>query len=110
MSEKIKEFDSSENFQKTIQNGVVLVDFFASWCRPCQMQLPILNQVAEKMGDKVRFLKVDTDKFGAIAQQFSVSSIPTLLVFKNGILVESMVGLQQENTLVSVLGNHAAIA
>ena len=110
MSEKIKELDSAENFQTEIQTGLVLVDFFATWCRPCQMQLPILNEVAEKMGDKVRFLKVNTDKFGALAQQFDVSGIPMLLIFKNGNIVESFTGLQQANTLVSVLGNHAATA
>ena len=110
MSGKIKELDSAENFQTETQTGVVLVDFFADWCRPCQMQLPVLNDVAEKMGDKVRFLKVNTDKFGTIAQQFGISSIPTLIVFKNGNVVEHFTGLQQENTLASVLGNHAATA
>jgi thioredoxin 1 len=74
------------------------------------MQLPILNAVAEKLGDKVRFLKVDTDKFGTIAQQFGVSSIPTLVVFKNGNVVERFTGMQQENALAGVLGNHAATA
>ena len=108
MSGKIRELDSAENFASETQTGVVLVDFFANWCRPCQMQLIVLNKVAEKLGDKVRFLKVDTDKFGTIAQQFGVSSIPTLIVFKNGNVVERFTGLQQENTLASVLGNHAA--
>ena len=110
MSGKLKELDSLENFQSEISSGVVLVDFFANWCRPCQMQVPVLNNVAEKMGDNVRFLKVDTDKFGAIAQQFGVSSIPTLIVFKDGRVVESMVGLQEERSLASVLGNHVATA
>jgi len=110
MSGKIKELDSAENFQTETETGLVLVDFFADWCRPCQMQLPILNEVAEKMGDKVRFLKVNTDKFGDIARQFGVSGIPTLIVFKNGQVVERFDRLQQENTLVSVLGNHAATA
>ena len=110
MSGKIKELDSLENFQTEISNGVVLVDFFATWCRPCQMQVPILANMAEKMGDKVSILKVDTDKFGAIAQQFGVSSIPTLIVFKNGNIVERFDRLQQENTLASVLGNHVATA
>jgi thioredoxin 1 len=108
MSGKIKELDLAENFQTETQTGVVLVDFSATWCRPCQMQLPILEQVAEKMGDKVRFLKVDTDKFGAIAQQFNVSSIPALFVLKNGKVVESFVGTQDEHTLAHVLGNHVA--
>ena len=110
MSGKLKELDSAENFQAEIQNGVVLVDFFADWCRPCQMQVPVLNNIAEKMGDNVRILKINTDKFGAIAQQFSVSSIPTLLIFKNGKVVESFTSLQEERTLVGALSNHVATA
>ena len=110
MSEKLKELDSLENFQTEIQTGVVLVDFFADWCRPCQMQVPILTNVAAKLGDKVSILKIDTDKFGPLAQQYHVSSIPMLLVFKNGKVVESFTGLQDENTLASALGNHVATA
>ncbi len=106
MSGKLKELDLAENFQTETQSGVVLVDFFATWCRPCQMQVSILNELVEKMGDKVRILKVDTDKFGAIAQQFDVSSIPTLVVFKNGNAVERFTGLQQENTLSAALNAH----
>ena len=110
MSGKLKELESAENFQTEIASGVVLVDFFATWCRPCQMQVPILTNIAAKLGNKVSILKIDTDKFGSLAQQFGVSSIPTLLVFKNGNIVERFTGLQQENTLASVLGNHAATA
>jgi len=106
MSSTSRELDFADNFQSETQSGVVLVDFFATWCRPCQMQLPILNNVAEKMGDKVRILKVDTDKFGAIAQQFGVSSIPKLVILKNGKVVESFTGLQDESTLANALGKH----
>lgn len=103
MSGAVKELEKADDFQSETQSGVVLVDFFATWCRPCQMQLPILNEVATKIGDKVKFLKVDTDKFGAIAQQFEVSSIPTLVVLKNGNVVERFTGLQQESDLVNTL-------
>ena len=108
MSGLLKELDLSANFPTEIATGVVLVDFFATWCRPCQMQVPILNKVAEKLGDKVRILKIDTDKFGDLARQFGVSSIPMLMVFKNGKVVESFVGLQEESVLASALGRHAA--
>ena len=110
MSGKLKELESLENFQTEIQSGVVLVDFFANWCRPCQMQVPILTNIAEKMGSQVSVLKIDTDKFGPLAQQFGVASIPMLLVFKNGKVVESFVGLQEENTLAAALSNHVATA
>ena len=106
MSGSVKELQSTNEFQTETQTGVVLVDFFATWCRPCQMQLPIINEVAAKMGDKVKFLKVDTDKLGSVAQEFGVSSIPTLVVIKNGSMVEKMVGLQDENGLVTALQKH----
>jgi len=107
MSGILKELDTLEHFQTEIETGVVLVDFFAVWCRPCQMQVPILNAVAEKVGNSVRFLKVDTDKFGSLAHKFAVSSIPTLIVFKNGTVVERYTGLQEETTLVGDLVKHA---
>ena len=110
MSGKLKELDLLENFQTEITTGVVLVDFFATWCRPCQMQVPILTNIAAQLGDKVSILKIDTDKFGSLAQQFGVSSIPMLLVFKNGKVVESFTGLQEERTLASALGKHVEIA
>jgi thioredoxin 1 len=103
MSGKINELDSAENFAAFTQNGVVLVDFFATWCAPCRGQLPILNAIAEQLANKVTFLKVDVDNFQTIAQQFGVSSIPTLIVFKNGQVVKSFTGVQQEKTLVAAL-------
>ena len=110
MSGKLKELDTLEDFQTEITTGVVLVDFFATWCRPCQMQVPILTNIAAKLGDKVSILKIDTDKFGSLAQQYGVSSIPMLLVFKNGKVVESFTGLQEERTLAGALNEHVATA
>ena len=103
MSGAIKELENVADFQTETQTGVTLVDFFATWCRPCQMQLPILEEVATKMGGKVKFVKIDVDKLGAIAQEFQVSSIPTLVVLKDGKLIGKMVGLQDGNDLVSML-------
>ena len=103
MSGAIKELENVADFQTETQTGVTLVDFFATWCRPCQMQLPILEEVAAKIGGKVKFVKIDVDKLGAIAQEFQVSSIPTLVVLKDGKLIGKMVGLQDGNDLVSML-------
>ena len=74
--EKFKALINSEN--------PVLVDFFATWCGPCKMQAPILSEVSEELGNKARILKIDVDKNPAVANQFKIQSVPTLMLFKEG--------------------------
>ena len=108
MSELIKEITSETEFSAAIRSGAVLVDFFAPWCGPCKMQGPILEQVAADMGGKATIIKVDTDKNGDLAQKFEVSSIPTLILFKDGQAIDRLVGLQQAATLKTALENAAS--
>ena len=82
---------NKENFEDTIKSGVTLVDFWAEWCGPCQMMLPILDQFSDSMGDKMTVAKVNVDENPEIAGQFRVMSIPTLIVFKDGAPVETLV-------------------
>ncbi|MCL2348948.1 MAG: thioredoxin [Planctomycetaceae bacterium] len=103
MSDQVKVLGSAGEFATATKSGTVLVDFFATWCRPCQMQLPILHEVAEQMAGKASVIKVDTEQFAQIAEQFEVSSIPTLVIFKDGKPVQRFVGLQQKDTLVKAL-------
>ncbi len=101
---------TDENFAKEAieasKEKPVLVDFFASWCGPCKMQGPIVDELAELMGDKAIIGKLDTESAQQIASQYGVMSIPTLLIFRNEKVVEQMVGLQSKEALEEVLNKH----
>jgi thioredoxin 1 len=84
----------------------VLLDFSAEWCQPCKMMAPILKEVAKQMGDQVRILKVDVDKNQAIAQQWGISSVPTLMIFKQGKELFRQSGVIPATQLVSALRSH----
>ena len=90
---------------KEIVNGEVpvLVDFHAEWCGPCKMMPPILDQVKNELGDKVKILKIDVDKNQALASAYSVKGVPTIMVFKQGKQVWRESGVRQASELVQVL-------
>jgi len=79
------------NFEEEIASGVTLVDFWAEWCGPCQMMLPILDELTTTMEGKAKIGKVNVDENPALAAKFRVMSIPTLLVMKDGEVVEQLV-------------------
>ncbi len=83
-----------------------LVDFFATWCGPCKVQAPILEQVKNKLGDKVNILKIDVDQNPQLAEQYSIQSIPTLILFKEGEAIWRAYGVQQAPILESKLSEH----
>ncbi|MCC0629233.1 MULTISPECIES: thioredoxin [unclassified Clostridioides] len=79
--------------------GVVVVDFFATWCGPCNMLGPVFAELGEEMKDEARFVKVDIDESLEIAQQFSVSTVPTMIIFKDGKPVETLIGFMPKNKI-----------
>ncbi len=85
----------------------VLVDFFADWCGPCKMQGPIVAEVAEEIGSVAKVGKLDVDANPETAQKFEVMSIPTLIIFKGGKAVETMVGLQPKESLTAKLKKYS---
>ena len=94
---------SDSNFDKTIKSGVVIVDFWATWCGPCRRQGPILEQVASEMDGKILVAKLDVDGNKVTSSRFSVQSIPTMLIFKDGKMVKRIVGLTSKEDLVKYL-------
>lgn len=89
------------------QSKPTLVDFYATWCGPCKMQAPILEQVKAKIGDAGNIVKIDIDRNPELAARYRVQSVPTLIMFKNGEPVWRTVGLQQADLLEGKFKEHA---
>ena len=84
-------------------NVPVLVDFYATWCGPCQMMSPILEQVNSHLKDRLKVVKIDTDKYGNLASQYQIQALPTLVLFKNGQPIERIEGVMQARQLIQHL-------
>ena len=97
---------NDENFSSAINSGVVLVDFWATWCAPCRMQGPVVDKVATETKGKVKVCKLDVDQNPQTSNKYGIINIPTILIFNNGNLVEKFVGLQQRQTLMETLAKY----
>jgi thioredoxin 1 len=93
-------------FDQTISQGVTLVDFWATWCPPCRIQNPIIEQVAGEIGANARIAKLDVDHNPQSARAHQVQNIPTLIIFKDGKPVQRFVGVQQKETLMAAIESH----
>jgi|7_EtaG_2_1085326.scaffolds.fasta_scaffold00802_4 thioredoxin 1 len=93
----------SENFQRNVGDGAAIVDFYADWCGPCKRQAPIMENIARRIGPDAKVYKVNVDESAELASRYNVTSIPTILIFKDGKVVESMVGLKSESALLGAL-------
>jgi len=95
------------SFNEIIQsNALVLIDFSAGWCGPCQMLAPILKEVKDEMGDQLTIIKIDVDKNQTVAAKFQVQGVPTLILYKNGTQVWRQSGLQQKHELIRLIKSH----
>ena len=93
-----------ETFNNVINSGqLVLVDFFATWCQPCKAMHPILGQVKSVLGDRIRIIKVDVDKYGVTANQYRIQSVPTLMLFRNGEVLWRTSGVVDKAELLATL-------
>lgn len=95
--------DASFDTEVLKNNQPVLVDFWAAWCGPCQMQGPIIEEVAKSMEGKAKVGKVNVDENPGVAQKFGIMSIPTIMVFKNGTVVKQFTGVQSKEVLLAEL-------
>lgn len=99
-SKKVKILDQ-KNFYHQIAKGISLVDFWAPWCMPCKMMAPVLNEMAEELGDNAAICKVNVDEQKQLAAKYKIRSIPTLVLFKNGKEVKRFVGAKPKDHLMN---------
>ena len=96
-----------ENFNDIIKSEkLTLVDFYATWCGPCKTMHPILEQLKDDLGDKIRIIKIDVDKNEAVSMQYRIQSVPTFMLFKNGEAVWRQSGTISLNDLKALISQH----
>ncbi|MDR2007452.1 MAG: thioredoxin [Alphaproteobacteria bacterium] len=103
---EIKDADFAAKVVEQSKTKPILVDFWAAWCGPCKMLAPILEDVALDLGDKAEVLKLNVDENPMTAGSFGIRSIPTVIVFKNGVEVERIIGLSGRDEIVNLVKKH----
>ena len=94
---------NNENFEEETKSGVTLVDFFAEWCGPCRMMTPVLDEVEKELKGKATVAKLDIDHSSAIAAKFQVTSVPTLVLLKDGKEVDRLIGVRDAEAIKSFI-------
>ncbi|UOR11990.1 thioredoxin [Halobacillus amylolyticus] len=98
---------TDQNFTEETNEGLVIADFWAPWCGPCKMIAPVLEEISEEQGDQVKIVKLDVDENQETASKFGVMSIPTLLLFKDGKVVDQVIGFQPKESLDELITKHS---
>ncbi|KMY43558.1 thioredoxin [Bacillus sp. FJAT-27916] len=98
---------TDQTFVTETSEGLVLADFWAPWCGPCKMIAPVLEEIDAELSDKVKIVKLDVDENQETAVKFGVMSIPTLVLFKDGEVVDKVIGFQPKEALVNLISKHA---
>lgn len=101
---------TDNNFKQNVieNNGVVVVDFWAQWCGPCRKLMPLMEQIQNEFKDEVKIYKIDADKNINSAKEYGISSLPSVLIFKNGEVKEMMAGMMQKSAIISNIKKHLA--
>lgn len=94
---------NSNDFDKEVAEGVVVVDFFATWCGPCKMLTPVIEELSSELEGKVKFIKVDIDESSDLASRFQIVNVPTLKVLKDGEVLKTLIGFKPKEVLLSEL-------
>ncbi len=97
---------NKDEFETIVKSGIVLVDFFATWCGPCKMLSPVLDEVANELNGKIDIVKVDVDQESGLAQQYGIMTVPTMLIFKDGVVIKQLQGFMPK---VQVLNEIKAV-
>ena len=97
---------NTNNFAEETANGVVVVDFYATWCGPCKMLAPVFEELEKDMDGQAKFVKIDIDESMEIARKYMISSVPTVMIFKDGKTVDTMVGFKPKDALKASVQNH----
>lgn len=96
---------TEENFEDNVlkSDKKVIIDFYADWCGPCKMMSPIIDKIAEELGESIKVGKVNVDENSGLAERFEIMSIPTILIFENGKIYRSFIGLTDKNEILEAI-------
>lgn len=100
---------TDKDFEVETKEGLSITDFWATWCGPCRMQSPVLEEIDEEMGEQVKIVKMDVDENQKTAASFGIMSIPTLLVKKDGEVVEKLIGYHGKEQIEEVIADRKSV-